>query len=187
MAFSCWHLLSCFHAYNALFTFAYVNEWFQLLLVLSVWPDWAIFKVLGDNFPFKDWPNILWVFGYFENISIQVKIGILSAAWATFRKFGLPFIPSSGHANPHVWSKWYYLLSWNVLKRKFPSEYESSASCDHPSPQASKQDHVNDLASSISNRGSFIWSPLKKRRYDDVDITSDRGATLSPWENSNIE
>ena len=36
---------------------------------LSVWPDWSIFKCLGDNFLLQNSPNNLLYSGYFISIS----------------------------------------------------------------------------------------------------------------------
>ena len=53
-------------------------------------------KILCVKVSFKITPNARWLFGLLENITFQVKIAVVVTVWATFRKIGLPFIPTSG-------------------------------------------------------------------------------------------
>ena len=87
------------------------------LQLWSVWQKWTIFKVLCVNF----FTNVVQIFGdpfgFFKNITFKVK-----ASLATFGKFGLLFIPNSGHTDRRRNTKWTSdSISYNVV----PSAHHS--------------------------------------------------------------
>ena len=63
-----------------------------------MWPDWAIFKALGDKISSKRSPTDWQLLGCFEKPHSFVK-ATLSTLWSTFGKFGLLF-------DSNVWSQW---------------------------------------------------------------------------------
>ena len=69
-----------------------------LRLKATVWPDWAIFKALGDKISSKRSPTDWQLLGCFEKPHSFVK-ATLSTLWSTFGKFGLLF-------DSNVWSQW---------------------------------------------------------------------------------
>ena len=83
--------------------FCYSNR-LRLFVSLAVWPDWAIF---GYEFSYKSSLIILLLFWTFDkNVNFQVKPPLVSF-WETIGKFGLLFIPTSGHTG----------VKWNIFFR----------------------------------------------------------------------
>ena len=59
-----------------------------------MWPDWAVFKVLGNEFSNSNSPNIS---GCFENATFKVKTTVTTFL-ATFMENWANFILTSGHS-----------------------------------------------------------------------------------------
>ena len=59
-------------------------------------PDWAIFKVLGENFLTKVAQIISNFLGYLEQPHSYVKTDV-ATSWVPFVTFGLLFTSTSGH------------------------------------------------------------------------------------------
>ena len=71
------------------------------------------FEVLGNMFSYKSCQNILWLLGLIWQTHLW-RINCWSHFWATFEKFGLLFILTSGHTDHQCpmqdISRSYYLL-----------------------------------------------------------------------------
>ena len=69
---------------------------FSLREEWAEWPDLAIFESFCQQLSLQKYPKVD-LLGYSENINFKVKT-TMAKFWGTFWKFGLPFIPTSGHA-----------------------------------------------------------------------------------------
>ena len=66
--------------------------------IRSAWPDWAIFKVLGDKLSYKSSPKVWWLLGYFEKHHFKVKTAVAC--------FGAIYGKVLGTSYFNIWSHW---------------------------------------------------------------------------------
>ena len=85
---------------------------------LSVWPEWTIFEISLQRCFLKILPKYLATFWAIWKRTLFNETLLWVLCWATFRNFGLLFIPASGNIGhyPESWS-----TSVNSGKERFQS------------------------------------------------------------------